>query len=373
MRTMGSLGRSAAVPVWLRQGVLVITLIVLALIVLGALPTAIAQARVLEKTGTHETSHAPDTSAEDERREWWRSVSGQDPDLVMPEDERRTVLQEVQDLLDLGTAQGVPVSELAAGVEDPKTAARYAVALAGLRLSRERAVFLESLLTGRAVRAFLEMEARRTVTPLRAALAELPPDIWKKLQISWPELSPAQRLSALQRFVSWLAPACGMKQVSLRPYADYRAEGMERSLAFVLPHIDESVRRSLTSDAVQGTDSIFLGPASLNGDTAGEVLAAAVLEEMLHLRQRRARAEFNAGVTPRDKDERIRLMLLSANAVEYYPAAAVRGAYDPARFQRHLLQPIEFETKVVLYVLASRTRFLRRATLHTVNGHDIFE
>ena len=344
-----------------------------ALIVLGGLLAASAQAAEPEGDGSDLAAPQAEAQAEAERREWWRSVSGQDPDLVMPEEERRAVLQEVQDLLDRGAAQGTKTHQLATAIEDSETAARYAVALAGLRLNSEQARFLESLLTGRTVRAFLEMEARKAVPPLRRALAKLPPDAWKMLQTSWPELSASERQAVLRRLVSQLALGLGVKNVTLRPYVAYRARGMERSPTFVLTHIDDGARRPLVGETAQGTGNIFLGPASLTDGTAAEVLTLAVLEEVLHLSQRQARAELNSGRVPADKEERIRLMLLSANAAEYYPAAAVRGAYDPAQFQRHLLQPIEFEAKVVQYVLSSHERFLRRGTMHTLNGHDLFE
>ena len=80
----------------------------------------------------------------------------------------------------------------------------------------------------------------------------------------------------------------------------------------------------------------------------------AVAEEAVHLAQRQTRAEFEEGQMPSDSKELTRLSLLSANAVNYYSAADGSNVHNPDMFRRYLMQPMEFEVKVIQHVLAPR-------------------
>ena len=74
----------------------------------------------------------------------------------------------------------------------------------------------------------------------------------------------------------------------------------------------------------------------------------------MHLSQRQALADLEAGRTPASEAELIRLMLLGANAVSYYRADGANGVSDRDPFLRYLLQPSEFEAKVMHHVFVSQ-------------------
>ena len=292
---------------------------------------------------------------ETRQRAVWQASSGLNPDRLLSADQRHSTMLEIEERLEAGRAQGLTVREIADALDDPAQVARYAVALAGRGgLSLEYLALLEELLTGRSARLFLETEARRMADRVQAAMNKLPSDTWKQLQTSWPNLSSAERHAALRRVTTQVAEELGVNGATLRSFASYRHEVPASTIAFILPHTDANVRQYDLVDAPAETSNAFLGPFGTSARVPVELLTSAVAEEAVHLSQRQALADLEAGRTPASEAELIRLMLLGANAVSYYRADGANGVSDRDPFLRYLLQPSEFEAKVMHHVFVSQ-------------------
>ena len=326
------------------------------------------------------------------QREIWEASRGLNPDRLLSADQRHSTMLEIEERLQAGRAQGLTVREIADALDDPAEVARYAVALAGrTELRFEHLALLEELLTGRTARLFLETEARGMADRVQTAMNKLPPDTWKQLQTSWPNLSRAERHAALRRVTTQVAEELGVDGATLRSMANVRFNLPESTIAFVLLHTDATARQPHLVNAPAETNNAFLGPLGTSDRAPVELLVAAVAEEAVHLSQRQALADLEAGRTPASEAELVRLMLLGANYVIYYSADGQNGVSDRDPFLRYLLQPFEFEAKVMHHVFVSQedderykeafgvkedepvSTLLSRGGRQALSGRDIFE
>lgn len=331
-------------------------------------------------------------SPETQQRDFWQEYSGLNPDRLLSADQRRTTMREIEERLEAGRAQGLTVREIADALIEPAEVARYAVTLAGRSgTNRVHWALLEELLVGKTARLFLETEARRMADRVQAAMTRLPPDIWKQLQTSWPNLSLAERHAALRRVTTQVAEELGVRGATLRSPANYRFNLPANVVAFILPHIDANVRESDLVNIPAETNNAFLGPLGTSAWAPVELLVSAVAEEAVHLSQRQVLADLEAGRPPASEAGLTRLMLLGANKLVYYGADGRNAVSDREPFLRYLLQPFEFEAKVIHHIFVSQenderyreafgagkgesvSTFLSRGGRHALSGHDIFE
>ena len=288
-----------------------------------------------------------------EQEKAWRNRTGQDPDKFLPASTRRREMHELDKRLEEGRAAGLTPNQVADSLTDPAKVASYAVTLSGRELGPDLTVFLQALLTGRTARSFLENEARRMAEQVRIAFDKLPSDIWKQLKTSCPNLSPTERHAAVRRVTTQVAQELGVRGSTLRANSDYNHDS-GRALAFILSNIDVNRRQSHIKNAAVGTNNVFLGHPDVVSLYPVEIMMLVVAEEAVHLVQRQARAEFEQREMPTNSVEQTRLSLLSANAANYYRYAGDSDGHNPDMFRRYILQPMEFEAKVVQHVLASR-------------------
>ena len=331
-------------------------------------------------------------SPETQQRSIWQKYSGLNPDRLLSADQRRSTMREIGERLEAGRTQGLTVREIADALVEPTEVARYAVTLAGRSgVNRAHWALLEELLVGRTARLFLETEARRMADRVQAAMTKLPPDIWKQLQTSWPNLSLAERYAALRRVTTQVAEELGVRGATLRSPVNYRDSLSDGTVAFILGHIDPKAREPRLVGAPAETNNAFLGPLGTSAHAPVELLVSAVAEEAVHLSQRQALADLEAGRPPASESELTRLMLLGVNNLIYYGASDTTAVGDRDGFLRYLLQPFEFEAKVMQHVFVSQeddkryreafgvkegdslSTFLSRGGRYLLSGRDIFE